>query len=81
MVAILRLPFVIELITSGTLCRCAIQGGMYLLWCILADGEMSALAWFPYMISTIVIETMKPAPLPPEQASYIPKGNDRAQKR
>ena len=73
MVALMLLPLLIEIITRGILYRCAIQGGMYLLWCILADGEMSALAWFPYMIGTIVIEKIKPAPLPPEQASYTPK--------
>jgi hypothetical protein len=55
------------------MCRCAIQGGMSFLWGILANGEMPALAWFPYIIITIMLETIKPAPLPLEQGIYMPK--------
>jgi hypothetical protein len=54
-------------------CRCAIEGGTNILWCILADGEMSALAWLPPIIAMILIAAIKPTPMPPEQARYIPK--------
>jgi hypothetical protein len=34
---------------------------------------MSALAWLPSIIAMILIAAIKPTPLPPEQARYIPK--------
>jgi hypothetical protein len=34
---------------------------------------MSALAWLPSIIAMILIAAIKPTPLPPEQACYIPK--------
>jgi hypothetical protein len=74
MVVLLALPVVIELVTRGIACRCAIEGRTHVLWCILADGEMLALAWLPYIITTILLGTMKPVPLPPEQeGGYVPR--------
>jgi hypothetical protein len=73
MVALLLVPVVIELVTRGVVCRCAIEGGTYILWCILADAEMLALAWLPYIIRTILFGAIEPAPLPPEQERYVPK--------
>jgi hypothetical protein len=74
MVIHLVLPIVIELVTRGVACQCAIEGGTHVLWCILADREMSALAWLPYIITMILLGTIKPAPLPPEQeGGYVPR--------
>jgi hypothetical protein len=73
MVALLILPIVIEIVTRGVVCRCTIEGGTYILWSILADGEMSALAWLPCIIAAILLGAIKPASLPPERREYITK--------
>ena len=74
MVVLLVLPIVIELVTRGIACRCAIEGGTHVLWCILADGEMSALAWLPSIIAMMLLGVTKPARILPEPGKYIRKG-------
>lgn len=67
------LPIVIEVITRGLVSKFIVEGGKYLLWCILADGEMLALTWTPRIFAMILLGLIDPVPLRVEHRKYVPK--------
>jgi hypothetical protein len=73
MIALLIMPIVIEMITRGMVYWLVMSAIMPLAIGQMAERDLCALAWLPYMAIWIWSNCNGPEPLPPERAEYIPK--------
>jgi hypothetical protein len=75
MIALLLKPIVIEIVMAGRGGSIVVKMGMLMLMLhsTLADGEISALAWMPAIITIICNLGIEPEPLPPEDRKYVPR--------
>jgi fatty acid desaturase len=71
MIALLSMPFIIEMIMRGALVNFVVLGVLLLLWTTVAEGEISAMAWLPAIIVLTWVYLIDP--LPPEQRKYKPR--------
>jgi hypothetical protein len=73
MIALLIMPIIIEMITRGVMIQMA--GGTVLTLAVgmLAEGDLCALTWLPFMAMCAWNDGNGLEPLPPERAEYIPR--------